>query len=45
MREVTSEWISKAEGDYRSAEILVYQIEPLKSILVVFIASNVLRNT
>ena len=27
MREVTSEWISKAEGDYRSAEVLLYQIE------------------
>ena len=28
MREVTEEWISKAEGDYRSAEVLLYQIEP-----------------
>ena len=28
MREVTSEWISKAEGDYRSAEVLLNQIEP-----------------
>lgn len=27
MREVTSEWISKAEGDYRSAKVLLYQIE------------------
>ena len=27
MREVTREWISKAEGDYRSAEVLLYQIE------------------
>lgn len=27
MREVTSEWISKAEGDYHSAEVLLYQIE------------------
>jgi HEPN domain-containing protein len=27
MREVTKEWISKAEGDYRSAEILLFQIE------------------
>ena len=27
MREVTKEWIVKAEGDYRSAEILLYQIE------------------
>ena len=27
MREVASEWISKAEGDYRSAEVLLYQIE------------------
>jgi HEPN domain-containing protein len=27
MREVTREWISKAEGDYRSAEILLFQIE------------------
>jgi HEPN domain-containing protein len=27
MREVTREWISKADGDYRSAEILLYQIE------------------
>lgn len=27
MREVTSDWISKAEGDYRSAKILLYQID------------------
>lgn len=27
MREVTEEWISKAEGDYRSAEALLYGIE------------------
>lgn len=27
MREVTKEWVSKAEGDYRSAEVLLYQIE------------------
>jgi HEPN domain-containing protein len=27
MREVTREWISKAEGDYRSARILLYQID------------------
>lgn len=27
MREVTKEWIVKAEGDYRSAEVLLYQIE------------------
>ena len=27
MREVTKEWISKAEGDYRSADVLLHQIE------------------
>lgn len=27
MREVTSEWISKAEGDFRSAQVLLYKIE------------------
>ena len=27
MREVTNEWISKAEGDYRSADVLLHQIE------------------
>jgi HEPN domain-containing protein len=27
MREVTNEWITKAEGDYRSAEVLLFQIE------------------
>lgn len=27
MREVTNEWVSKAEGDYRSAEVLLFQIE------------------
>ena len=27
MREVTKEWISKAEGDYRSAKALLYEIE------------------
>lgn len=27
MREVTSEWVSKAEGDFRSAEILLFQID------------------
>ena len=27
MREITSEWIVKAEDDYRSAEILLYKIE------------------
>lgn len=27
MREVTKEWVYKAEGDYRSAEVLLYQIE------------------
>lgn len=27
MREVTEEWISKAEGDYRSAKALLYEIE------------------
>lgn len=27
MREITKEWIFKAEGDYRSAEVLLYQIE------------------
>jgi HEPN domain-containing protein len=28
MREITEEWISKAEDDYRSAEALLYVIEP-----------------
>ena len=27
MREITSEWVLKAEDDYRSAEILLYEIE------------------
>ena len=27
MREVTNEWIFKAEGDYHSAEALLYEIE------------------
>ena len=27
MREVTSEWVSKAEGDFRSAQALLFQIE------------------
>lgn len=27
MREVTNEWVSKAEGDYRSAEVLLFHIE------------------
>lgn len=27
MREITDEWVLKAEGDYRSAEALLYQIE------------------
>ena len=27
MREVTKEWISKAEGDYHSAEALLFKIE------------------
>jgi hypothetical protein len=27
MREITKEWVFKAEGDYRSAEVLLYQIE------------------
>ncbi len=27
MREIAKEWIFKAEGDYRSAEILLYQVE------------------
>lgn len=27
MREVTKEWIFKAEGDYRSADVLLHQIE------------------
>jgi HEPN domain-containing protein len=27
MREITKEWVFKAEGDYRSAEALLYQIE------------------
>lgn len=27
MREVTSEWIVKAEGDYHAAEALLYEIE------------------
>jgi HEPN domain-containing protein len=27
MREVTSEWIAKAEGDYHAAEALLYEIE------------------
>ena len=27
MREITSEWVIKAEDDYRSAEVLLYEIE------------------
>lgn len=27
MRELAKEWVFKAEGDYRSAEVLLYQIE------------------
>jgi HEPN domain-containing protein len=27
MREVTKEWVSKAEGDYRSADVLLHQLE------------------
>jgi HEPN domain-containing protein len=27
MREITKEWVFKAEGDHRSAEALLYQIE------------------
>ncbi len=27
MREVTKEWIFKAEGDYRSADALLHEIE------------------
>lgn len=27
MREITKEWVFKAEGDFRSAEALLYQIE------------------
>ena len=27
MREITNEWISKAEGDYRTADALLYEIE------------------
>ncbi len=44
MREIAKEWIFKAEGDYRSAEILLYQVKFLKLIQPAFIASNALKN-
>lgn len=45
MREVTREWVSKAEGDYRSAERFFTKLKSLRLTLPVFIPSSVLKNT
>lgn len=44
MREVTNEWIFKAEGDYHSAEALLMKSKSPKLIPPVFIASSALKN-